>query len=225
MKRVTMRRLGPCIAITIAVHAFLFVVPMRPAAATAVRGSAQPVVQTRLIESTTPAFDPAVDDTASSRVSNRTLSAADLPVPVFARDPTEPQPHTAVEPAVFVPIAVPGLLGLSLPGIANEEDQFVARSLLSVPPVSLAPVIIDFPDFKGEASRYVGELTLFIDESGTVVRVKAEGNSLPPPLEDAARNAFMQVRFRPGELLDHGAVKSRIRVEVVFESGASLRMS
>jgi hypothetical protein len=30
----------------------------------------------------------------------------------------------------------------------------------------------------------------------------------------------MSVRFRPGQLAEHGAVKSRIRVEVVFENGA-----
>jgi hypothetical protein len=224
MERVTMHRLGPCIAITIAVHAFLLAVPMRPAAATSVRSSAHPTVQTRLIVPSVAAVELAVDDAPKGSAADRTLSAADLPAPVLARNPIELQPQPAVEPALFVPIAEPGLLGLSLPGIANEEDQFVARSLLSTPPVPLAPVIINYPDFQGEASRYVGELTLFIDESGAVVRVKVEGSALPPLLEDAARNAFMQVRFRPGELTDHGVVKSRIRVEVVFESGAPLQV-
>ncbi len=65
-------------------------------------------------------------------------------------------------------------------------------------------------------------MTLFIDETGAVVRVRCEGNTLPPAFEEAARNAFMNVRFRPGELADHGAVKSRIRVEVVFEAGEPL---
>jgi len=103
--------------------------------------------------------------------------------------------------------------------------MFLARSLLAVPPTPLAPVIIAYPDVPGMAERYSGELTLFIDETGAVVRVRVERNALPPALEEAARNAFMSVRFRPGELTEHGAVKSRIRVEVVFEGGAPLLLS
>jgi hypothetical protein len=48
--------------------------------------------------------------------------------------------------------------------------------------------------------------------------------ALPPALEDAARKAFVQARFRPGEHAEHGVVKSRIRVEVVFEGGMPLRL-
>jgi hypothetical protein len=211
-------------AITIAVHVLLLTVSMRPAASTSVRGAAPPVVHMRLIAPPAAAVDLAVDELTMGSAAERTLSVADLPAPVATRGPIEPLSQPAIEQAVFVPVAEPGLLGFSLPGIADEEDQFVARSLLSSPPVPLAPVVITYPDFDGQASRYIGELTLFIDESGVVVRVKAEGSALPPPLEEAARNAFMQVRFRPGELTDHGVVKSRIRVEVVFEGGAPLRI-
>ncbi len=224
MKRVTMRRLGPWVAITVAAHGLVLALPMRPAAATSVRGTVHAALQARLIAPAAATPDLVVDGTSASSLADHTLSAADLPKPVLVRSALELQPHPAIEPTVFIPIAEPGLLGLSLPGVANEEDQFVARSLLSAPPVPLAAVIIDFPDFDGKTSRYVGELTLFIDESGAVVRVKAEGAALPPALEDAARNAFMQARFRPGELRDHGAVKSRIRVEVIFEGSAPLRV-
>jgi hypothetical protein len=65
----------------------------------------------------------------------------------------------------------------------------------SVPPMPLAPVIISYPDTVGAGERHAGELTLFIDETGAVVR---------------------------GELAEQGAVKSRIRIEVVFEGGAPL---
>jgi periplasmic protein TonB len=218
MTRVQMRRLGPCIAITVAVHAVLLAVPMRPAAASSARSTAPPVMQTRLIVSSVTAPERA-DTTLHSSATDRTLSAGYLSAPVLTRSALALESHPAIEPAIFVPIAEPSLLGISFPGVANEDDQYVVRSLLTLPPVPLAPVVIDFPDFKGEANRYVAELTLFIDESGVVVRVKAEGNSLPSPLEEAARNAFMRARFRPGELTDLGAVKSRIRVEVVFESG------
>ncbi len=130
--------------------------------------------------------------------------------PLESTPPVEPSPPLLSE------------LGWSLPGVADEDDVFLARSLLSVPPAPLAPVLIAYPDAAAVAARYSGELTLYIDETGTVVRVRAEPGELPPALEEAARRAFMSVRFRPGELAEHGAVKSRIRVEVVFEGGAPL---
>jgi periplasmic protein TonB len=181
------------------------------------RGARAPSRGSHVSSGTAPEW---ADTTLHSSATDRTLSAGDLSAPVLTRSALPLQSQPAIEPAIFVPIAESGLLGLSLPGVANEDDQYVVRSLLTVPPVPLSPVVIDFPDFKGEANRYVAALTLFIDESGVVVRVKAEGNALPSPLEEAARNAFMRARFRPGELTDLGAVKSRIRVEVVFESGA-----
>jgi hypothetical protein len=218
-----MRRLGPCVAIVVAMHGALLLTPTRPAAALALSTAVPAALQMRLVElqplapmrAETRRLDPVVVTNAAvpkaePRTSGDTLVA---PPPVVVGDtfvPSSPMP-VAQEPT---------LLGLSLPGQASEDDLFVARSLLSVPPTPLAPLVIDYPPFDGEMLRYVGELTLFIDETGAVVRVRAEGTSLPPRLEEAARSAFLSIRFRPGELMDHGAVKSRIRVEVVFEGGA-----
>ncbi len=115
--------------------------------------------------------------------------------------------------------ALPGWL--VRPGLADEDDLFLARSLLTLPPQPLAPVILPDVDSVGPGERHRGELTLFIDETGTVVRVRSETVDLPTELEEVARRAFMEVRFAPGELADLGAVKSRIRVEVVFDGGTA----
>ena len=76
------------------------------------------------------------------------------------------------------------------------------------------------PDVVRAGERFRGELTLFIDETGMVVRVRKEDDGLTEALEEVARRAFMETRFSPGELSDAGAVKSRIRIEVVFDGGA-----
>ncbi len=89
--------------------------------------------------------------------------------------------------------------------------------MLSVAPVPVSVVVIPFPEVEGPAERYVTRLLLFIDEFGKVVRVRVDGPSLPQALEEAARNAFLNARFSPGQV-DGLAVRSRIRVEVTFEA-------
>ena len=61
------------------------------------------------------------------------------------------------------------------------------------------------------------QLTLFIDESGYVQRVRVDGPALPPLLEEAAVNVFRQARFSPGQVGTQ-VVRSMIRIEVNFES-------
>lgn len=221
MARAQIRRLGPCVAITIAAHAFLLAIPLRPAAASAASSAAHSSLAVRFI-------DPAPSDSRwdipqvpPSAVVERRLAASSLREPLSAFDPVESlEAHTPTLSTAVSAFEAPTLLGLSLPGIPNEDAQFVVRSLLSLPPAPLSPIVIPYPDVTGSAGRYVGELTLFIDEHGTVVRIHPEGDALPPEFEQVARNAFLSVRFRPGEMQEHGAVKSRIRVEVVFEGGA-----
>jgi hypothetical protein len=224
MSRRIVRRMGPCIAIVVAMHGALLLLPMRPAVASAPASAGHAALHVRQVEQRpAPAEsmradnrrpEPTVaDDAEAPAAASRTLQE---PIAPPSRDATEP-----LTPSVPMPIVeVPTLLGLSLPGMASEDDQFVMRALLSTPPTPLAPVVIEYPPLDGASQRYVGELTLFIDEAGVVVRVRAEGEPLPPVLEEAARSAFLSVRFRPGEMTDHGAVKSRIRVEVVFEGSA-----
>lgn len=217
------RRLGPLAGFVLAAHAAVLSLPVRPAAGSPVMSTA-PVIQTRTLSTASPAPVPdrptpepvAAPPTPVAQAARRLAEPAPTPAPLAA-----PEQVQAVVPPASLHDEVPTAVGgLSLPGIADDDDLFVARSLLSVPPVATAPVLIDFPAFAGQAERYRGELTLFIDEQGVVVRVRAEGDALPAPLEEAARRAFMAVRFSPGELGVQGAVKSRIRVEVVFEGPA-----
>jgi periplasmic protein TonB len=222
MSRASVRAWGGCVAITMAAHALLLMIPVRPAAAAGPQVSTHSVV--RLIEAPTPLMQQSQDVSASAGVDiERVLAATALyepPARAAARDALEREELQQV-PRIAA-VEIPTVLGLSLPGRLGEDDQFVVRSLLSAPPMPLAPVVIDYPSLAPHQGRFVGVLTLFIDESGQVVRVRAEGEALPPVLEDAARTAFMAVQFRPGEMAEHGRVKSRIRVEVVFEGGAPL---
>jgi protein TonB len=96
------------------------------------------------------------------------------------------------------------------------DGGYVPRPLLSIAPQPEAPVVIATPPDMVDMSRRVGVLALYIDEQGRVRRIDAE-QPLPPAMERAAREAFMAARFSPGQVDGH-VVRSRIRVEVVFDS-------
>lgn len=100
------------------------------------------------------------------------------------------------------------------------EEEFFSRDTLDVGPVPATPVVIAYPLVRGEAGTHVGTLALFIDEVGTVVRVRIEDNALPPEMQDAARAAFMGATFAPG-VVEGLPVRSKIRVEVTFEAGTA----
>lgn len=76
---------------------------------------------------------------------------------------------------------------------------------------------IDFPVFVGAAERYSAEFDVLVDDSGGVVQVLNIDVGLPPVLVQAVRNAFQPVSFSPG-MLDGLPVRSRFRIEVIFES-------
>lgn len=108
-----------------------------------------------------------------------------------------------------------------LPPFATQvnatEGNYLPRSALSAGPRPLDPVVIAYPSFDGEASRYAAEFDVFIDDRGSVVRVDGRDSGLPRILLDAVRQAFHTARFAPGEL-DGRPVHSRIRIEVTFDS-------
>jgi periplasmic protein TonB len=218
--RSTLSRIGPCIVVTIAAHACLLALPARPLG-TVTGAATGPGVQVRFVQQPMPT---SVAQAVPVTVEHA-LAAERLPPPLLANsEPLKYTPALTAAPILSTHPELPPLPGWALAGVANEDDQFVARALLHVAPAPLAPVVLAFPARFSDGGRFVGELTLFIDETGVVVRVRSEGEALPPLLEQAARSAFMNVRFRPGELAEHGVVKSRIRIEVVFESDAPLRI-
>jgi periplasmic protein TonB len=100
------------------------------------------------------------------------------------------------------------------PGQARE--LYWARGELTRPPQTLGPVDIPYPPGVSRSDRYRAVLELFIDEQGAVRRVQLAEGDLPGAFEDAARNSFMAASFTPGERQSR-PVKSRIRVEVVFD--------
>ncbi|MDO9236712.1 MAG: hypothetical protein Q7U28_11880 [Aquabacterium sp.] len=100
---------------------------------------------------------------------------------------------------------------------APGVDDYLPRPLLSAPPVVRTPVLMAAPPGETEIARRVGTLSLFIDEHGQVHHIVANEPRLPIAFEQAARDAFMAAHFSPGQL-EGQAVKSRIRVEVVFDN-------
>lgn len=145
---------------------------------------------------------------------------APAPAPAPALDLAEPVPATAARQASGMPLGQQveasaeghGMLPPS-PG----RDTYFPRSELTVPPAPRQPVILATPDDGSAAARRVGVLTLFIDEAGRVHHIAAEEPRLPSRYEEAARAAFMAATFRPGER-EGDIVKSRIRIEVVFDN-------
>jgi hypothetical protein len=100
---------------------------------------------------------------------------------------------------------------------ASDHDDYVPRPLLSVPPLAQAPVLIEAPSDSNDVGRFVGVLSLFIDEQGQVRFITADNPPLPLAMERSAREAFMMAHFAPGQIDGH-AVKSKVRVEVVFDN-------
>lgn len=94
---------------------------------------------------------------------------------------------------------------------------YFGREDLDASPKALGLVQIGYPPGVPDNELQAGRLTLFIDEHGTVQRILVLDQSLPPPFQEAARNAFLQTRFAPGERAGRN-VRSRIDVEVVFDA-------
>jgi TonB family protein len=151
-------------------------------------------------------------------VAERAAAEAAAPEPRPERSappsqPTQKQARPADVPALAVPLAVPP---------AFDEAQYTPSGRLSLRPFAVDEISVPSPegiDYRGVVKAL---LTLFIDEDGTVVRTKIDDSDLPPQFQEAARKAFEQVRFHPGEI-DDRPVKARMRIEVTFESGTPRR--
>ncbi|WP_145739107.1 hypothetical protein [Variovorax beijingensis] len=103
------------------------------------------------------------------------------------------------------------------PSADFDGSDYIPRSQLTISPSALTAIVLNTPEGEFSAERYVGVLSLFIDEEGHVKHVAAEGTRLPPMFEQVAREAFIAAPFLPGQLAGLN-VKSRVRVEVVFDN-------
>ncbi len=210
-----MSRVSACVVVVVGLHAGLLAIPVRSGVAKAAPMATATPMQVRLLP----------------QPSSRTALAADTGPPVRPRPtaatPAAEQARTdSTAPALErdVPVAEPVVTEAPAPPEPNwffpavdADDSYLPRSMLSVAPSPTGPVVIDYPAFDGEQARYVSELSLFIDTSGRVLRVRVEGKALPQALEEAARSAFLGARFQPGQQ-EGRAVRSRIRVEVSFDT-------
>ncbi|TDP81744.1 hypothetical protein EV672_107175 [Aquabacterium commune] len=126
-------------------------------------------------------------------------------------------------PAVETPVS-DAAASSQAPTSADSAATFTGyarRDMLDRPPQALGIVQIGYPAGVEPGRVRTGRLTLFIDEAGAVRKVmvatpqNAE-DALPAPFVEAAREAFLQARFAPGERQGM-PVKSRIDVEVSFD--------
>jgi TonB family protein len=127
--------------------------------------------------------------------------------------PTQKQARPATAPPLSVPLPVPP---------AFDEAQYTPSGRLSVRPFAVDEISVPYPEGVDRRGVSKALLTLFIDEDGTVVRVKIDDSDLPPQFQEAAKKAFEQARFHPGQI-DDRPVKVRMRIEVTFESGTPRR--
>ena len=186
-----------CIAISMALHiAVLLRTPVAPfwPAGTASSG---PVIDVRLV-ATRP---PAEVATAEQKVASQNIPAAKTPEPPRSEIP-RPESTRA-------PMAVPAPLEF-------DEPQYASSGTLSVRPMPMGEISVPYPDDTNNRGISKTSLTLFIDEDGTVARVRIDDSELPRQFEEAAKNAFAKARFHPGQMGDR-PVKSRMRVEVTFD--------
>lgn len=101
---------------------------------------------------------------------------------------------------------------------ARGLDTYLPRPQLTLAPSPREAILLDYPADGPLAGRFAATLTLYIDEQGWVRRVDVDRDeALPEVLRQAARAAFGRQRFAPGQV-DGQAVRSRIRIEVVYES-------
>ena len=97
-----------------------------------------------------------------------------------------------------------------------DEGSYRSPANLTRPPTPLRFVTVSYPEDQSVAGRVTARLTLFIDESGNVVRVVVHSHDLPAAFIDAAKRSFEPAKFHPG-MVDDRPVKARMTVDVEFE--------
>jgi len=211
------RRMAPVVLLVVGLHAALLAIPVRSSGA----GPAASLAGALLVRMVSvPAVETIAAPPSSSErpfIDPQSIAPAPSLRPVEAAAELQPTPPAELVAAALSSASLPlPAIGLVLPGIDSDDDYY-PRALLTLPPTPIDTVVIDYPPIADDRGLHASELTLFIDEAGRVARVRVEGAALPAALEEAARSAFLNARFRAGEASGQ-AVKSRIRVEVVFDS-------
>lgn len=207
------RHLAPCLGLTVLVHAAALAWMSESAAEGRLRstqGGVPRPVDVRWVAMPAPAKQALMQESSRRVAVDTNLGAHRGPTQAAASG----QAPAGLEASADRP--VPAALPIEVPATVDHEANYLPRPLLSVVPTPISTVEISYPDVPEDPGHHIGELALFIDETGVVRRVRFEGKPLPVALEDAAREAFVGARFTPGEL-DGASVRSLIRVEVRFD--------
>lgn len=153
---------------------------------------------------------PTQPDIEPPAAAQATLGAPPAPEPAQRAVPPQPVQAAAVS-------ATP-----ETPGAPAAEAPYLPRGELTVPPRPLGVVDVPFPeDVPGVVDLKV-RITLFIDERGSVQRIRLDGPEVHPSFERTIRETFAAAKFSPGER-DQVAVRSQIRVEVEFQARGGRR--
>ena len=137
-----------------------------------------------------------------------------------AMPPAQPLVPSVAQPVAQAPeLATPPLPASPDAGVppSASEDYYRPRSELTTPPEPIVMIQVLFPASFQDKGDYSAQLSLYIDETGRVRRVRVETLGLPPDLQEAASQAFLNAYFQPGRV-EGQAVKSLMRVEVAFEN-------
>lgn len=170
--------------------------------------------------------EPAGLDTASGIRSEE--SAAATPVETQGPKAQAPAPAALAETplqATAAPKANPTPQATPAPKDAVEEAfaDYLPRSRLTVPPQPRTGVEVPFPKGVEGIVKLKVQVDLFIDEFGTVRRVRMENlGNLHPAFSQAVLDTFMPVQFSPGKV-DAVAVRSQLRIEVEFVASNAVR--
>ncbi|MBL8350581.1 MAG: energy transducer TonB [Burkholderiaceae bacterium] len=159
---------------------------------------------------------PQVDGAAVAAVAiDARAHAADAAEPAAAQAAAQATAGTAEQTADD---AAEPALAADAEAHARGLEAYVPRPQLTQAPSPREAILLDYPADGPAAGRFVAMLTLYIDEQGWVRRADVDRDeALPEVLRQAARAAFGRQRYSPGQV-DGQPVRSRIRIEVVYES-------
>lgn len=209
-----------CASLSVAAHALT--VTLLPPVESPVRKHQRPttwhmrMVPTTSTQESAPATE-AVEPVAALTNHQQTEPISEQPTAWEAESETLTDATPPAAPPHEPVLAAAPLTPTPLHGEAGGDSEYIPRPELSFPPVPQAPVLLSAPSGHYETSRITGILSLYIDETGKVHHITSSETPMPPEFEEAARQAFMSLSFSPG-VLDGTPVKSRIRIEVVFDN-------
>ncbi len=115
------------------------------------------------------------------------------------------------------PIDTAGV-GAVFPNADVSADEYLPITVLSTQPFPLEEIVVPSPDqLLLSGGNVAAVFVVLIDQFGIVREVFPDEQVDLTGLEGVVRDAFLGARFSPGQI-DGRAVRSRIRIEVVFES-------